>query len=221
MIHFGSRRDGRRRVFSRRFLLTLAAAVLAVGGTMAGASGSASAVSARPLASAVSAGPFVHVVSAGPLVPAVSAKPDTPVVNICLTESRSYCADVKSNDNVAGETVWIWADGADDRWYESQVICEDYSCPCPDVSCFMFQNAENTSVCLGANPGTGYAELMGCYDITDFSTFAMWYEIGDHLENSGHANGYELTVQGPLYSGDPMLIFPYGYSGFWYQWSGP
>jgi hypothetical protein len=90
----------------------LLAAVAAVGLIAPAAPAAAASVSAR------------HV-----NVPHVNV-PDVPVVTICLTYSRSWCADVAHDRNVSGEPVWIWnaRSARDDHWYVVNV-------PCPMPSC--------------------------------------------------------------------------------------
>jgi hypothetical protein len=149
-------------------------------------------------------------------VPAANA---LPVVTICLKYSPSYCADVKSNHNASGETVWIWSHGGDDLWYEVPSPCGDFGCSCPDTSCVEFEDVANPSLCISATP-TGNATLQGC-QLADGGTLgASWIQIGDGLRNAFWTNQY-LTVEGPLYNGDPMFVQYLGQANCWYSWIGP
>jgi hypothetical protein len=154
----------------------------------------------------------------GPTTKAFAA----PLITICLTESSSYCVDVKSNDNTSGEEVWIWSHGGDDHWYEIPLGCpSQYECipACSVSDCLIFQDAENTSLCLAASQTEG-ADLISCQLAEGGTARAAWVQVGTHLVNVFWGPN-QLMVEGPLYNGDPLLVQPYGAQGGWYQWTGP
>jgi hypothetical protein len=165
----------------------------------------------------VLAGAFLVAVTAGPVTSASAA----PEITICLTESSAYCVDVKSNDNVSGEEVWIWSNGADDHWYEVPVPSGSLTDLCAPSSCVEFEDVENPGLCVGAN-ASGGIDLTNCgiADGQGGSALAAWIEEGDHLQNFFWADRQLMTF-GPLYSGDPLYVNQYPASGGWYQWTGP
>jgi hypothetical protein len=151
-------------------------------------------------------------------VPAANAT-TLPVVTICLKDAPSYCADVKSNNNAVNETVWIWSHGGDDLWYEVATPCGDGGCACPDTDCIEFEDVANPALCISATPSEN-ATLQNCQLAAGGSLGASWVHLGDGLRNAFWTNQY-LSVEGPLYNGDPMFVAYLGQPNLWYSWIGP
>jgi hypothetical protein len=203
-----------------RALIAILSVLMLASGTLAGVfAGTTPAASAQVL----KLGAYtVREVPAGAARHAQDGR-DLPLVTICLTESSSYCVDVKSNDNKSTEPVWVWDNGADDQWYVWGEGCVgdqcDSACPEGVSSCYEFEDAENPSLCWAIGPNEE-GQLLGCETAYGGTGEATFYQIGDHFKNVGWLlDGDEVTVQGPLYNGDIITVAPYGESGDWYQWS--
>lgn len=205
-----------------RALITILSVLMLASGALAGVfAGTPPAASAQVL----KLGAYtVREVPAGAARHAQDA-PDLPLVTICLTESSSYCVDVKSNDNVSGEPVWVWDNGADDQWYVWGESCVGIAgacytaCPVGVASCYEFENAENPSLCWAIGPNEE-GQLRACETGNGGAGEATFYQIGDHFRNVGWLlDGDQVAVHGPLYNGDIIGVAPYGESGDWYQWS--
>jgi hypothetical protein len=138
-----------------------------------------------------------------------SAAPKAPAVQVtlCLTNSSSYCADVKDSDNVSGQPIWLYQSGNDDHWIMiSGVTCTAGS------NCFKFEDAQNTSLCLSTTVGRAI-ELGTCGDR------GSWYsEGGNLLGNGAYAASYTLMVQSPA-NKNLLTALPANTSGYWQQWS--
>lgn len=188
-------------VFRRfRAVIPLVASLLVVGGVFVG----------------------VSVATAGP----ASALPE---IKICLTNSSSFCADVKDSVNKSGEPIWLYqpSNGAHDyQWLEASVPCNDLTCLC-DQGCVEFEDAQNPNLCLGLSSTSYYMELIGCEltGVNGGTARAAWIRDGHYLVNRflGAANGGYLAVPGPLYNGDLLGAAYYSGPGgpLWEQWSGP
>jgi hypothetical protein len=135
-----------------------------------------------------------------------------PEITICLKYASSYCADVKNSYDVSGQTIWLYQPSAgakDYHWYEYVVDCglSNY--------CYEFVDVQNTSLCLGASSDQR-AVLTSCG-----IQRSEWVVTGTtHLRNFFWAE--DLTVQGPLYNGDPLFVYPKqpGGTNLWQQWTG-
>jgi hypothetical protein len=135
----------------------------------------------------------------------------SPEVTICLKYASSYCADVKNSYDVSGQTIWLYQPSAgakDYHWYEVPYGS------CGISYCYMFKDVQNTSLCLGAS-SNAYAVLTSCG-----IERAAWIKNGTHLRNFFWAE--DLSVEGPLYNGDPLFVSPTvpGGTNTWQQWTG-
>jgi hypothetical protein len=186
-------------VFRRRWtFIPLAAGLLIAMGTFAG----------------------ISVVTAGP----ASAQAE---ITICLTYSSSYCADVMDSDNRSGQQIWLYQASAgahDYHWYEIPVSCGNTSCLCLGESCVEFEDAQDTSLCLGVSSDLNEIQLIGCELGYGGTARAAWIEDDHYLVNFflGAANGY-LAVNSPLANGKYLYPEPYSAPGgsVWERWSGP
>jgi hypothetical protein len=81
-------------------------------------------------------------------------------VTIHLTNSTSFCADVKNSVDVAGQPIWLFkcASANDYHWVQQSVPT------CGVGTCWSFKDAQNTSLCLGEAAGGSSvnAVLVGC-----------------------------------------------------------
>jgi hypothetical protein len=156
------------------------------------------------LASAASAAPRSATAKAAP----ATAKD----VTLCLTNSRSYCADVKNDSNVSGQTVWLYksSQAKDYHWIE-------YSETCPlgtpgGMSCVGFADAARSSLCMGMNSSKNVV-LMSCNAME-----AAWaLNSANHLRNATWGPAGLLTV-GSNANGQKLFG---AYAGTaWQKWSG-
>jgi hypothetical protein len=156
------------------------------------------------------------------LAPAASAAPRSAAartapaavkdVTLCLTNSRSYCADVKNDSNVSGQTVWLYksSQAKDYHWIE-------YSETCPlgtpgGMSCVGFADAAHSSLCMGMNASKNVV-LMSCSAME-----AAWaLNSNNHLRNATWGPAGLLTV-GSNSNGQKLFG---AYAGTaWQKWSG-
>jgi hypothetical protein len=71
-----------------------------------------------PSALAAPAAHSAHAAAAAPdsgLVLKVTPAAGT-AVTVCSRANIAYCADVKGNSNTAGTAIWLYHNGADDKW---------------------------------------------------------------------------------------------------------
>jgi hypothetical protein len=162
-------------------------------------------------------------VSVGTANPAFAA----PVVTVCLTNSPSFCADVKDSNNVSGQPVWLYRpiDGAKDyHWYEVPTPCNDNFCLCPVSNCLEFEDVQNPNLCMALSSNLYGVSLINCHlaDGTGGTARAAWIQIGNNLENYFLLTSHDLSVNGPLYSGRYLYVAPHVNPGgnVWQQWSG-
>jgi hypothetical protein len=152
-----------------------------------------------------------------------------PEITICLTNSSSYCADVKDGVNNSGQPIWLYqprAGASDYKWFEAQVPCTSSYCLCDGVGCVEFEDAQNTNLCLGVSSNLTGISLIGCELTQGGTARAAWISsVNSHyLVNLflGAPSGY-LAVNAPLFNG--RYLYPSGYvapgGSVWEQWSGP
>lgn len=133
-------------------------------------------------------------------------------VTICLTNSSSFCADVKNDSNTSGQTVWLYSSSKAKSYH-----WERYAVQCPlqlpgSLNCLAFQDDQTTNLCMGDN-GAKNIVLMSCS-----AAEAAWVlNANNHLRNASWGPQGDLTVASnkstePLYSTYPG-------SG-WQQWNG-
>jgi len=134
-----------------------------------------------------------------------------PQVTIYLTNSTSYCADVKDSRNVSGQPIWLYkcSQAGDYHFYEvGGINCVAGS------NCYNFEDVQNTSLCLSATSGRTVA-LGTCN-----AGLSAWYrQGGNHMGNGFYGASGDLTVYSPLSNGD-LLYAAGSSSGAWQQWSG-
>lgn len=125
---------------------------------------------------------LVGVMAFGADQPAVAA-PRTlaaapPEVTICISNS-SLCADVKDDQNVASQPVWLYqASGAKDyHWFKVTKTCSA-------GTCYEFQDAQKTSLCLAQeNPPYGNEAVI--IEIQPCSEGVYWYiKSGGYMPNN-------------------------------------
>jgi hypothetical protein len=160
----------------------------------------------------------VGIATAGPASATVE-------VTICLTYSSSYCADVKDSVNSSPQPIWLYQASAahDYKWLETQVECNESLCLCESESCVEFQDVQNPSLCLGVSSTLNSIVLIGCQLNYGGTGRAAWVYSGDYLTNwaLGQANGGDLAVNSPLYSGAPLYPEFYAAPGgsVWERWN--
>ncbi len=137
-------------------------------------------------------------------------------VTIHLTNSTSFCADVKNSVDVAGQPIWLFkcASANDYHWVQQSVPT------CGVGTCWSFKDAQNTSLCLGEAAGGSSvnAVLVGCG-----ATRSVWYiGCGAHkLCNLSTGAASALTVRGPLANRNQIFTFSSrGCTSCWQAWSG-
>jgi len=174
------------------------------------------------LAPVLTCGVLTASLVAGPASPASAL----PKITICLTNSPSFCVDVKDSRDVNGQPVWLYsASGAkDDHWLEAQVTClGPAGCDpkCVITSCIAFEDAQNPSLCLAASASQGI-ELIPCHPGEGGTPRANWtYDDTTLLRNIFWTNT-ALTVFGPLANKNPLYAAAInGPSGEWKKWTGP
>jgi hypothetical protein len=148
------------------------------------------------------------------LASSTPAKADT-TSTISLLSSPGWCANVENHDNVAGENIWLWkcSTGEDLEW----VVTGKSTCsPGTGIDdCFKFEDAQDTSLCLGAPPGVGLnLELVGCGGDT-----AGWYNNGNTLVSGAYSTEV-IAVSAPLENGAILVASSKpAPSGYWWNWS--
>lgn len=132
-------------------------------------------------------------------------------ITICLKNSTSFCADVKNSNDVSGQPIWLYKNtqANDYHWHEAT----HSDCYNGLSACLIFQDLQNTNLCLGASD-TAHAVLLPC----GYSR-SQWIANGTHLHNLFWSR--DLTVAGPLANGNLLFVYPSsGCSGCWQQWTG-
>lgn len=159
----------------------------------------------------------------------VTASPASadPVVTICLTNARSFCADVKNSNNTSNASIWLYRpqDGAKDyKWLEVPVPCTVFTCICDSADCISFEDVQSPTLCLAASPTGTSVQLINCHiaDGEGGTARAAWIHIGNNLENFFLGTNHDLTVNGPLFSGRYLYAAQHVSPGgaLWQQWSG-
>jgi hypothetical protein len=157
----------------------------------------------------------------GLAVPA-SASPSTstPVVKIYLTFAPRYCADVKDDNNSAGELVWLYkcSQSKSDEWQEYQQECIGQE---GQPQCFDFVDVRNDQLCLGLD-NHRVAVLQKCgYGGDNAPYSSIW---GPTAKNGLRNNkwGTEGNLWTPRASNTSKLYGEDEDAGGpgWWQWSG-
>jgi hypothetical protein len=145
-----------------------------------------------------------------------------PTVKIFLTNSRSFCADIRGNDNAAGGTVELYpcASSKSDLWIDlNNLQCGSGG----NFICTEFVDSRNDTVCLAMNSARNVV-LQACGHGGDNpSTQTEW------LVDTGAENGwrnYDWGANGDLYvAAAKANDFLHGTNasagcgGCWYRWS--
>jgi hypothetical protein len=148
-------------------------------------------------------------------------------VKISLTSSPTWCANVENHDNVVNQPVWLWkcSGGVDLEWIEdsNEQGCIDGG---DQNGCFAFEDAQDTSLCLGAPVGQYYdLELVACG-----STRSLWYNNASagstgpgNLESGAYGDSHTMAADGvttALENGAQIVAAGYPPpSGYWWTWS--
>ena len=153
--------------------------------------------------------------SAQPL-PGASASAQTgPVIRItiCLTNARSYCADVKDSSNRSGQPVWLYSSSSarDYHWYEIPATCPG-AVPGSNA-CIAFSDVQNTGLCMGDN-GAKNVVLIRCS-----AEEAAWvFNANNHLRNATWGPQGDLAVTAN--ANKRLLFTTYPGAARWERWSG-
>jgi hypothetical protein len=148
-------------------------------------------------------------------------------VKISLSSSPGWCINVENHDNVVNQPVWLWncSSGEDLEWIEdpNEQGCIDGG---DQNGCFAFEDAQNTSLCLGAPVGQlGDLQLLSCG-----TPRALWYNnvsAGSagpgNLESGSYGSSHTVAADGtlkPLQNGSDVVAVGYPpTSGYWWTWS--
>jgi hypothetical protein len=148
---------------------------------------------------------------------------NSPEITICLKNATSYCADIEGAHNASGATVYLYnkSFSRDYHWYEVPVPCTSFLCQpgCGNASCFAFEDAQDTSLCLAAGvPETGSAELISCDIGLGGTPRATWIQDGNEIRNLFYAPG--LLATGEPQSGQRLYVQNLS-QGLWQAWTGP
>ena len=153
---------------------------------------------AAPSALAASATP--HSVAAVAHI-AAPAKPTAGIVRnttICAHTNTKYCVDVVGDKNTAGTKVWLYPNGADDKW---DIVPSTQNCQFQALQCYFFEDAQNTRLCLSATGNDGAPiELENCNDIGAWNDASKYYLFNGDYGQSGSLDAQAIGTHDYLYA---------------------
>ncbi|HEY3869436.1 MAG TPA: hypothetical protein VGM10_13835 [Actinocrinis sp.] len=131
---------------------------------------------AAPSALAATAAPGTTSASASHSAVTPASRP-VKGTTICAHTNTAYCVDVVGNNNSAGAKLWLYPNGADDKW---NIVLSPQGCQWDALSCYWIEDAQNTSLCMSATGTNGAPiELEKCNDV------GGWYDEGDYMLGNG------------------------------------
>ena len=141
---------------------------------------------AAPSAFASSAAPHSMTAASAPHSAAAShssvglvLKPDASGgTTICAHTNTKYCADVVGDSNTVGTKIWLYPNGADDKW---DVVVNNQGCSIIGIPCYFIKDAQNASLCLSAT-GAGGAPI----ELEKCNENGSWYDEGNYILGNGH-----------------------------------
>src|SRR5215471_7403816 len=146
------------------------------------------------------AGSMLTGVTVAAAAPAPAPASAVPLVTICLSNARQFCADVKDSINQLSQPIWLWrpADGAGDyHWYQVTITCGGGQ----GGTCYNFEDAQNTSLCLEGPGVTGHGLFLGNCGASESQWFTICPQYGYRLTSVNDPVGGLISVNGPLYDG--------------------
>lgn len=141
-----------------------------------------------------------------------------PEITICLTNASQFCADVEDSVNRSGQPLWLYSPAAgahDYHWYE-------VSYSCAPGTCYKFEDAQDTSLCIYAPSVTAGQVRLGNCGASEAQWYASCFQYQNHLVSMNLGPFGALTVFGPLYNGRFLYAQQCVGSGgaTWQAWSG-